>query len=421
MIARVARVHALPEMAKELRRMRFSKLLLTASVAGLSAFAAVAQQPDQSDEQPPAESKAEPSRGLSDLEETVNQLLEDEVDPISRPSDEPRVPDRLPPEPEASRAPPEPALEPRPSEPSPAEPPVEASEPVPGPRISPPPPPPEPAPQPRPEAPRTAAAVTTAANAPATPPRLAPPLTRTELAALDRTAERGRLLIAIARAGILATQDMLTRISDPEGAGISGWIARARGQCDGRSPSMRAARRRGLEGRLPGQCAWRPGRLARDLPRPRPSGARPRCRREWPPPAPPPRGSTIGPARRSRSMSSSCRRPRPARRSTSTRFQRADPARPLSARRQLPDDDRRRRNRRGNPRLHQRLSRSRGGGADGGPAGAADRRHPPARSRRRPKSTSSSLLWSGHPLLVAAGEPRRIWQVTGDRIAEVRQ
>ena len=59
----------------------------------------------------------------------MNQLLEDEVDPISRQSDEPRVPDQLPPEPEASRSPPEPALEPQSSEPTPGEPPVEASQP----------------------------------------------------------------------------------------------------------------------------------------------------------------------------------------------------------------------------------------------------------------------------------------------------
>ena len=125
------RVHATLEMAKELRRMRFSKLLLTTAAAGLTAFAAVAQQPDPSDDQPPAETKAEPSRGLSDLEETVNQLLEEEDQPISRQSDEPRVPDQLPPEPEASRPPPEPALEPRASEPTPGEPPVEASAPAP--------------------------------------------------------------------------------------------------------------------------------------------------------------------------------------------------------------------------------------------------------------------------------------------------
>ena len=55
------------------------------------------------------------------------------------------------------------------------------------------------------------------------------PLTRAQMTALDRTMERGRLLVAIARAGIVATQDMLTRISDPNGAGITGWIAEPAG------------------------------------------------------------------------------------------------------------------------------------------------------------------------------------------------
>ncbi|HWT11965.1 MAG TPA: hypothetical protein VN231_04365, partial [Allosphingosinicella sp.] len=59
------------------------------------------------------------------------------------------------------------------------------------------------------------------------------PLTRAELAAVERTAERGRLLVAIARAGLIATQDMLTRVSDPEGAGIAGWIAEPEGNAMG--------------------------------------------------------------------------------------------------------------------------------------------------------------------------------------------
>jgi hypothetical protein len=56
-----------------------------------------------------------------------------------------------------------------------------------------------------------------------------PPLTRAERTALDATAERGRLLIAIARAGIRGTQDMLTRLSDPAAAGVTGWIAEPEG------------------------------------------------------------------------------------------------------------------------------------------------------------------------------------------------
>jgi hypothetical protein len=54
-------------------------------------------------------------------------------------------------------------------------------------------------------------------------------MTRAEIAAVERTAERGRLLVAIARAGFIASQDMLTRLSDPAGAGITGWIAEPQG------------------------------------------------------------------------------------------------------------------------------------------------------------------------------------------------
>jgi hypothetical protein len=55
------------------------------------------------------------------------------------------------------------------------------------------------------------------------------PLTRAERAALDAAAARGRLLGAIAAAGQVATRDMLARVSDPDGAGISGWIAEPEG------------------------------------------------------------------------------------------------------------------------------------------------------------------------------------------------
>ena len=65
--------------------------------------------------------------------------------------------------------------------------------------------------------------------APSTPSAPAPPLTRAELAQVERNAERGRLLAAIARAGMIATQDMLSRVSDPDGAGITGWIAEPEG------------------------------------------------------------------------------------------------------------------------------------------------------------------------------------------------
>ena len=64
------------------------------------------------------------------------------------------------------------------------------------------------------------------AEAPSAP---APPLTSAEQAEVRRIAERGRLLIDIARAGMLATRDMLSRVPDPEGQGISGWIAEPAG------------------------------------------------------------------------------------------------------------------------------------------------------------------------------------------------
>ncbi|HEV2866447.1 MAG TPA: hypothetical protein VGX37_08015, partial [Allosphingosinicella sp.] len=76
------------------------------------------------------------------------------------------------------------------------------------------PPPPQPQPQPGPGA------------APSAP---APPLSRAELAQLQRHIERGRLLAAIARAGLIATQDMLGHVADPEGAGITGWLAEPAG------------------------------------------------------------------------------------------------------------------------------------------------------------------------------------------------
>src|SRR5205085_7016852 len=72
------------------------------------------------------------------------------------------------------------------------------------------------------------------APVPATPAR-APlvmppaPLTRAQLATLQAAATRGRLLGTIERAGRAATQDMLSRVANPDGAGISGWLAEAEG------------------------------------------------------------------------------------------------------------------------------------------------------------------------------------------------
>ncbi len=56
-------------------------------------------------------------------------------------------------------------------------------------------------------------------------PAVAPPLTVAQTEALAAAAQRGQQLAAIARAGLIATQDMLSRVADPEAAGLVGWIA----------------------------------------------------------------------------------------------------------------------------------------------------------------------------------------------------
>ena len=152
--------------------MRFPNWLLTAAAASaLTAFAAAAQ------ETPPAETRAEPTQRLQDIEQAVDQALDEEQQPPAEPTSEPP----------AQTAEPQPQL-----------------------------------PSPTPARPATPPATAT----PSGPP---PPLSREQIATLDRTVARGRLLVAIARAGLVATQDMLTRVSDPGAAGISGWIAEPAG------------------------------------------------------------------------------------------------------------------------------------------------------------------------------------------------
>ncbi len=53
----------------------------------------------------------------------------------------------------------------------------------------------------------------------------APPLTTAQTNALTAAARRGQQLAVIARVGSIASRDMLSRIADPEAAGIAGWIA----------------------------------------------------------------------------------------------------------------------------------------------------------------------------------------------------
>jgi len=156
------------------------RLPTLALAAALVAAAAAAQDAPPTAE-PPA--KAEPpATGLSDLQQTV-EGLQDQAPPAEPPA-EPV------PEPETPAPPAEPAPEPET---------------------------PAPEAQPQPAAP------------PAAPARLAEPLTRAQRGELEAAAVRGRLLSAIARAGRVATQDMLARVSDPDGAGISGWIAEPEG------------------------------------------------------------------------------------------------------------------------------------------------------------------------------------------------
>lgn len=153
--------------------MRLSIVLLTAAASFVTA--AIAQ------ESPPADAaKAEaPAKGLTDLSTTVEGL-----------QDQPAAP---------------PAAE----TPAADAPPAEAP-PAPAPAATPPPP----APTPPPAAPSNR------------PPE---PLTRAQRDQLVANAQRGRLLGAIAAAGQIATRDMLSRIADPEAAGIAGWIAEPEG------------------------------------------------------------------------------------------------------------------------------------------------------------------------------------------------
>lgn len=81
-------------------------------------------------------------------------------------------------------------------------------------------------PEPASEAGQAEEAPPAADAAPAEPPPL---LTRAQADQLAAAVRRGQQLTAIARAGIIATHDMLSRVADPEGAGIVGWIAEPEG------------------------------------------------------------------------------------------------------------------------------------------------------------------------------------------------
>ena len=210
-------------------------LLLTAAAAALIAAGAAAQDaPPTPAPEPAAGPATDAEPGLSDLSDTVDELRDEQA-----PAEDP--PETPPPAP-GEGAPGEPATpEPAPGEPTTAEPgPSEpATEPAPPERaLRPPPPAPEqapeqappPAPEPAPEQALPSAPVPEQAPPPA-PPAPAPsnrppePLTRAQRAELQTAAQRGRLIGIIAGAGQIATGDMLSRVSDPESAGIAGWIA----------------------------------------------------------------------------------------------------------------------------------------------------------------------------------------------------
>jgi len=72
-----------------------------------------------------------------------------------------------------------------------------------------------------------AAAAQRPAAAPAAraPARSTTPPTAEERQRLTAAGQRGILLFEIARAGQLTTQDMLARVTNPAGAGIAGWVA----------------------------------------------------------------------------------------------------------------------------------------------------------------------------------------------------
>ena len=137
------------------------------SAVGAAALSVSALAQDRPADAPAQES--EPSSGLSDLSETVGDLSDEA--PAQSPAEVPT---------------PEPAVESSPAA---------ASE-----------------------------AVATETSVPAVP--MTAEEERSELAL---TASRGRQLFAVARAGLLATQDMLSRVADPEAAGISGWVAEPEG------------------------------------------------------------------------------------------------------------------------------------------------------------------------------------------------
>ena len=198
--------------------MRLAVLLLSA-VASL----AIAQETPPLEPTPPPQGAAASQPGLQDLNATLNDLQDaaetpspDEAPPPDEAPDQaaPATPDQT--EPEAPGTPDEGAA---------------SGESEAAPETGQAPPTGEPVEQ----------AVTTGdresgrpreARPPVLPPYLRHPGAELEPAQqtqIARAVARGRQMIAIARAGLVATQDMLAHVANPDGAGIAGWIAEPQG------------------------------------------------------------------------------------------------------------------------------------------------------------------------------------------------
>ena len=169
--------------------------LFTGVAAAALAVAAPAQDPDQ------AGTEAPPEFGLSGLSGTVNQLSDsppEEAAPEEAAQEENAGPEAAQETDEAGAQAPQSEAETA-AVPASGEPEVQAAE---------------------------ASQAAPTAAAPSSPP---PPVDAEQRAEMQLAAARGRQLFAIARAGMLATQDMLSRVADPAAAGITGWVAEPEG------------------------------------------------------------------------------------------------------------------------------------------------------------------------------------------------
>lgn len=168
----------------------------------LAAFAAAAAQeappPDPAPASPP-----ETHTGLSDLNQTVSGLEDAQPDAApATPAPEEAAPPPAPDEGATTTMAPDAQMPSRDDEPA------------------------------QPTAEEAAAPTPPEAHPPVLPPYLRHPgaeLDPEQTQQIARTVARGEAMVAVARAGAVASQDMLAHIPDPNGAGIAGWIAEAQG------------------------------------------------------------------------------------------------------------------------------------------------------------------------------------------------